>query len=321
VKVSSSPDAFLSVIVPVYNDASGLRTTVLSLLRQTYSQDCYEIIIVDNASSDETAAVAVELAAANGDRVKAVVESTRGSYAARNEGIRLASGEILCFVDANVSAEPVFLSEVAACFADDEVHYLGCRIALHTESQTVSAAYDLLRGSVQRDYLDRSHFAVTAGMCVRREVISSIGSFDARLESNGDKEFGHRLHAAGFRQQYASHIVLRHPARETFSALAAKAARLGRGIAQLEHFYPNRYRNAAANVGYFSLRKYLPPNPARIAEQLRENGFHPAPLRALALSGFGILLRFCSMLSYLKERRRLARSAQPLGAPAVSANV
>jgi glycosyltransferase involved in cell wall biosynthesis len=85
----SSP--FVSVIIPVFNDAEHLRLCLRALAQQTYPSSCYEVIVVDNGSDDLEAIQAV---VAGFGQAIAVLEPTPGSYAARNRGIALAQGEI-----------------------------------------------------------------------------------------------------------------------------------------------------------------------------------------------------------------------------------
>ena len=93
----------ISVVVPVYNDEPGLRTTVECLVSQNYPRTDYEVLIVDNGSEDGTYALALQFQSKHPGLVFTLREDRiRGSYAARNLGIGEASGQILCFLDADV---------------------------------------------------------------------------------------------------------------------------------------------------------------------------------------------------------------------------
>ena len=88
----------ISVIVPVYNVETYLAECLASLLAQTYSQ--YEIILVDDGSTDGCPALCDRYAAQN-DRVRVVHQQNKGLSGARNTGIRAAQGELLAFVDSD----------------------------------------------------------------------------------------------------------------------------------------------------------------------------------------------------------------------------
>ena len=65
--------------------------------------------------------------------------------------------------------------------------------------------------------------------------------FDHRLISGGDKEFGNRVHNAGYTQQFATDVTMYHPTRNSLNALVAKDLRVGRGLCQLQRRHPDRY--------------------------------------------------------------------------------
>ena len=99
----------ISIVIPVYNDANHLRKCLLSVSRSTYTD--YECIVVDDASTDETVAVAKEFA------VKVLeLNRNRGPSFARNEGARAASGDILFFTDADIEIHTDTLSKIALSF-------------------------------------------------------------------------------------------------------------------------------------------------------------------------------------------------------------
>ncbi|HEX7119994.1 MAG TPA: glycosyltransferase [Longimicrobiales bacterium] len=292
----------ISVIVPVFNDPRGLEVTIDSLVRQRASRP-YEVIVVDNGSTDATPEVADRLRSAHPDRVVSARESRlRSSYAARNEGIRTARGEVLCFVDADMWAPPDYVERVARAF-DGAVDYLGCRVEIVANPPTLAAWYNRAVGFPVREYLERYHFAPTCALCVRRRVIDAVGAFDDRLESGGDMEFGQRVHAAGFRQGFADAIVLSHPARSSYRSLLAKQRRLARGAAQLVHYYPERYRHLADR--FRTLNYYLPSRPGWLSDRLGAAGYPVSRLHAVGIAFWAAPLAWIEPLVFAREARRL----------------
>lgn len=89
---------FVSIVIPVFNDEKRLQLCLAALAKQTYERSRYEIIVVDNGSDDIDKVR--RLLALCEDAVFAQ-ESIPGSYAARNQGISLAKGEIVAFTDAD----------------------------------------------------------------------------------------------------------------------------------------------------------------------------------------------------------------------------
>jgi glycosyltransferase involved in cell wall biosynthesis len=96
-----------SIIVPVYNTAAYLESCIAALRRQDYPSEDYEILMVDNNSTDDSAAI---LARAEG--IKALHEPKQGSYAARNCALREAQGTLLAFTDSDCMPEPGWLRAI-----------------------------------------------------------------------------------------------------------------------------------------------------------------------------------------------------------------
>ena len=106
----------VSVIVPVFNSEKFLRRCVEGLLQQTYERSAYEILLVDNNSTDRSRDVAREYR-----DVRLISEPRQGSYAARNRGVSVSSGEILAFTDADCVASPSWLAQLVKPFASPDV--------------------------------------------------------------------------------------------------------------------------------------------------------------------------------------------------------
>jgi len=228
-----------SVIIPVYNDPEGLRTTVESVLDQTV--DDYEVIIADNGSTDLTRKLAK--AYATQDRVVHVVEdSIQSSYAARNAGIRASQGDILCFIDADMWVDSTWLEQVQNRIKEGSVRYLGCNVVVVVEDNTVFSNHQKEKEFPIKNHIEENNFCETCCLVIRRDVIDDVGLFDSRVISGGDVEFGLRVHRAGYDQVYADDIVMYHPARSTLSSIIKKYYRIARGRVQRTRYYPDQFQ-------------------------------------------------------------------------------
>ena len=98
--MSAHPE--VSVVLPTYNRAGEVVSAILSALNQTAPPDSYELIIVNNNSTDETPDVVAELSRAHPGRIRALLESRQGVAYARNAGIQAARGDIIAFFDDDV---------------------------------------------------------------------------------------------------------------------------------------------------------------------------------------------------------------------------
>lgn len=250
----------VSVVVPVYNDPEGIHTTLKALIDQ--SRGDYEILPVDNDSTDQTGDVISSVAADNADLVHPCEETeVQSSYAARNAGIRNGSGDIFIFLDAGVRVESTFVENVITSLESRNCDYLGCNVEVTVSPDpTFAERYELSLSFPVETYLQDKHFAPTCALGVRREVLDRVGIFDERLESGGDKEFGQRIYRAGFEQCYADDITAYHPARDSWSALRSKSLRIGRGSAQMRKYHPE------IDGYHYPLHpiNFLPPSPFRL---------------------------------------------------------
>lgn len=258
---------FVSVICPVYNDPDGIHTTIQSLVTQEYSTDRFEVIVVDNNSTDCTRAVAAKLCR-HYDHATVIDETTtQSSYAARNTGIRHQDGDILAFVDSDVIVEPTWLSNLVGAFERTGADYLGCRVEsfLPENGQTLVGRYSTLTNFPVEFYLERRQYAPTCALAVRRSVVEDVGPFDGRLISGGDVEFGQRVAGAGYIQAFAADAVVYHPARTSLRNYLAKHFRIGRGKEQL--FQLSDLRPSSRPL--WVLRNILPPHPLTFRDRMR----------------------------------------------------
>lgn len=249
-----------SIIIPVYNDPEGLGVTVDSLLNQTATD--YEVVIADNGSTDETAAVGREFAQL--DRVRHVVEEeVQSSYAARNAGIEVARGDILGFVDADMWVETDYVESITDKMTADDRDYMGCNVELVTDDGTIGR-YRSTTGFDVEKYVREKRFAPTCCVVTRKRVFDAVGLFDSRLRSNGDLEFGRRVHEAGFDLVFEPDITLYHPARSTVGELIAQSTRIGRGRGEIRAYHGDRFSVQTT----LNPRHYLPVNPIAFHERV-----------------------------------------------------
>lgn len=121
----------VSIIVPAYNAGDYLAECVGSILAQTF--DCWELILIDDGSTDNTAAMCRDYAAAMPDKVRTRRVDRVGLSAARNTGIRMAQGTFITFVDADDRLFPQFLERMTALMQSEPD--CGIAVAQFTQSE------------------------------------------------------------------------------------------------------------------------------------------------------------------------------------------
>ena len=107
---------FISVVMPIRNEARSIAHTLEDLLRQSYARDRFEIIVVDGESSDDTRDIVQGFIQSHG-HVQLLMNPRRWSSAARNIGIRAARGELILIVDGHCEIRTAnYLQELASAF-------------------------------------------------------------------------------------------------------------------------------------------------------------------------------------------------------------
>jgi glycosyltransferase involved in cell wall biosynthesis len=199
-----------SVVIPAYNAQATLGATLAALAEQTVPRAQYEIIVVDDGSTDGTAAIAQ----AGADRY--LSQANAGPATARNQGAAQARGGIILFTDSDCEPAPDWLEQMVAPLADLKVSAV--KGAYRTRQDQLSARfaqaefedrYQLLQKHADIDMVD------TYAAAFRRQVFSDMNGFDQSFSAanNEDTELSYRLVAAGHRLVFAPKAIVfhRHP--------------------------------------------------------------------------------------------------------------
>lgn len=259
-----------SVIVPIYNDPEGLETTVRSLLDQSATD--YEVIIADNGSTDGTTDIAREFA--EDERVRHVIENdVQSSYAARNAGIETANGDVLGFVDADMWVAADYVDSITDAMETHDRRYMGCNVELVVTGGVI-ARYRRASGFPIEKYVTQNRFAPTCCLVVHRDLFDTVGTFDSRLVSNGDLEFGRRVSEAGFDLAYEPGITVYHPTRSTIRQLIGQSRRIGRGHGQIQYYHGDRIDMRESH----DPRNYLPVDPLAFYSEIGDETEHERDL-------------------------------------------
>lgn len=229
------PIPFVSIIVPVYNNAQGLQHCLVALEAQTYAPNHYEVVVVDNGSDAEEQIPSI---AQQFPHTVVTQEFTLGSYAARNQGLRIARGEIIAFTDADcIPAQDWLEKGVQALLQNPSCGLVGGRINLFpkdADQPTWIELYDdVIMGFPQHEFISKRHAGATANVFTWRQVITCVGDFNAQMKSHGDMEWGKRVFSAGYEQIYADDVRVAHPARSSFDELRKRMIRLVGGMYDL----------------------------------------------------------------------------------------
>ncbi|MDE2179508.1 MAG: glycosyltransferase family 2 protein [candidate division NC10 bacterium] len=184
---------FVSVVVPTYNRARLLRDSLRSLVAQDYPHDRYEIVVVDDGSTDETQAATEEARLRScRSRILYVRQDHRGLNAARNAGIQASHGDPICFVDDDIDAPPGWLSSmVEGVLRHSDSGCFGGPVRLRLEGRPPRNCGRHPLGETELDLGNKDRpieFVWGANFTVTRKALSDIGPFDERIVIYGDEQ-------------------------------------------------------------------------------------------------------------------------------------
>lgn len=186
----------VSVVMPVRDRADTVRRAIDSVVGQTYPR--WELVVVDDGSTDETPAILAERAASD-DRVRVLRREGSGAGAARNAGLEAATGDLVAFLDADNAWFPVHLEAAVRTLAGDASlvgTHDGVRMTGANNADDTSGPVVTFRGEDgTREDLLAGNFIDLNALVVRRDVADTAGPFDTALRRWIDWEWLLRIAA------------------------------------------------------------------------------------------------------------------------------
>ena len=182
-------DIKVSVIVCTYNRCALMREAILSLIEQDIDKNSYEIIVVDNNSTDDTKHVVEEISKGEMPVLKYIREDRQGLSYARNRGAREASGEIVAYIDDDAIAEKGWLKGLLDVYRNfPDAGIVGGRIDpvwLHEKpswiTKNMEVAYTILNYGNEIKEISFPKTPFGANLSVKRDVFLSLGGFSTQL--------------------------------------------------------------------------------------------------------------------------------------------
>jgi glycosyltransferase involved in cell wall biosynthesis len=286
----SDSQPHISVITPVHNGEQHLPQLIHTFLAQNYPLEKWEVIIVDNASTDRTPSI---IHNAKKSLIRTVYEAQPGSYAARNTGAKAATGEVFAFTDVDCRPDANWLRSGVTCMEERQLDVVSGRV--NQQSKGTPNLFQIVDHIMylRQSWYAQQGFGATANLFVRREVFKKLGGFSYRMLSSGDREFCIRATQAGFRFGYCDEAVVSHKTRSNITAIISKEIRLGFGFAQVARLHDS-------GEGWKLLRQtYLPLEGVRGCMVPFPDGMSRARV-LLALSIYAMIRVPCRTYGFIK---------------------
>ena len=228
----------VTVAIATYNRADFLRQTLAGIVAQQFPRDHFEVLVIDNDSSDHTHAVVNEFASAH-PAPRYIYEPQRGLSYARNRAIAEARGEFIVFGDDDILVAPDWLAQLTVPLLADSAERIGAVggevIPVFPDGVPgwIAGWHAPLAYRADAGPLDSRHSPMGANLAFRRAVLVRLGAFDPALGRTGKNFFGgdetemiRRIRAAGLEVWFAPAAAVQHqmPASRTTFRYAARHA-------------------------------------------------------------------------------------------------
>jgi glycosyltransferase involved in cell wall biosynthesis/ubiquinone/menaquinone biosynthesis C-methylase UbiE/Tfp pilus assembly protein PilF len=228
---------FVSIIIPAYNAETTIALCLDSLIALDYPNERYEIILVDNGSTDLTLKIACSY------NITIIREpSIKSSYAARNAGIKAAQGEFIAFTDADCIVTPGWLSHLVSYWDDSDIGCFAGEIEAYKPEELIEKFSDregILRqkGTLSCRYLP---YTQTANSAYRKTVFDQVGLFVPEMTSGGDADLAWRMQKIlGLKIKFIPDALVYHKHRTSIEGLFNQFKKYEHGKLFWRETYPD----------------------------------------------------------------------------------
>jgi cellulose synthase/poly-beta-1,6-N-acetylglucosamine synthase-like glycosyltransferase len=271
----------LSIVIPHLNEPHDLERCLRALDDQRTTAPPFEIIVVDNGSTDLPVAVCGQF-----PDLRLEVETVPGPGPARNLGARLARSQLLAFIDADCVAAPGWVSEIVSFFdRRQDIDFIGGDIRiLRMRKSALSPieAYETMYSYRNQLYVEKHGFSATGNMAVRSDVFRAVGPFGG-LATMEDTDWGKKATGIGYRSAFVGAAAVYTPSCRSASELRRRWDR------HIAHEFRSVPPGLAARFRWIGLSVAVAASP--VAEVSRIVGTNRLSGGWIRLSVFSLLVR------------------------------
>ncbi len=203
----SGAKPFVSVVIPAFNAEDTLKDCLDALANQSYLRGKYEILVIDDGSTDATP----DIAESGADRV--IYQENQGPAIARNTGVDAARGEIILFTDADCVACETFVEQMINPLADPAV--VGVKGAYRTHQKRMWARFAQIEFEERYAKLAKTEFidfVDSHAAAFRKDVFLEVGGFDPHfpVANNEDVDLSYKIARLGYPMIFNQEAIVYH---------------------------------------------------------------------------------------------------------------
>lgn len=223
------PLPFVSIIIPTFNEETYIHRLFDGIAKQSYRRERFEIIVVDNGSTDKTQEIATKYA----DQF--LIITNKSVAGVRNYGASHAKGDLLAFLDGDCIPDKTWIEMGVHAFVEGEVAF-GNKVTLPKNAGWIERGWFSQRTDRIRDaaYINSANFFVT------KKVFLAVGGFDETLRSGEDWDICQRIRKAGYKVRSRPEIKVVH-LRNPNTVFKFIRREIWHGIGGLQSFMTNPF--------------------------------------------------------------------------------
>ena len=217
-----------SIIIPSFNRKAQLATCVQGIKNQTLAASQFELIIVDDGSSDPISSSDLDISPVP----RLLVQSNKGPAAARNYGASVARGTFLIFIDDDCTPDPNWLLAIHTQLSKTPDALLGGKTINRLRKNCFAATSQIILDSVYQHYNrdpEKAYFFSSNNMLVPKKLFRSIKGFDETMRTAEDRDLCDRLYLEKHRLVYAPRAIVYHAHDLTLATFFKQHFDYGRG--------------------------------------------------------------------------------------------
>ena len=203
-----------SLIIPAYNAEKSIVTCLESALNQSLARDDYEVIVVDDGSTDNTPRIAAKYP------VRLIRQKNQGPAAARNKGASEAIGNVFIFTDSDCDLDYKFLEAIISPIENNK-DIVGVQGTYKTKQKELAAQFNQIEiehryeRMKKNEYID---FIGTYAAAYKRDIFKEFEGFDTEfpLSSGEDAEFSYRISEKGYKMVFCPGAFVYHTHPQTW---------------------------------------------------------------------------------------------------------